>query len=319
MAPLSAPPFGPVATRLDASDLDMLELRRLRALKKRRTRWILSAIVLPCVMLLYVHFLGRGDMPLWQDLHFYMLGFMAAAALYQWSGGIRRQYAEDYKDLVLPVVAAAFGFRYLRRGGVPLSKVERAAIIPPYTRMHTEDLFFGDYKGAQVYVSELDLWQRQQKADGKERDREVFSGLAILVELPRVAFSGHTAVLPRGQAVSSWLQGKLSGLEHVDLVDPHFEKKYRAYGSDQMESRFLLHPAMVERIERLDHPLVPGRVSAAFMDGCVLVMVPMRHNLFEPPALSIPATDVDGIRFLEHELKQALELVDAFEFYRPQA
>ena len=318
MPPLSAqPPVQPV-TRLDTLDLRMLEDYRLKALKARRLRWGVSAAVLPVVAYCAARFVENPDLPLWQNVHFYLLVGMAAFILFHWIGGVRRQYVDDYKDTVLPMVAAAFNFRYSRRGGVPLSKVTDAAIIPPYTTINTEDLFSGDYKGAAVYVSELDLWQRYEGMDNKEREKEVFSGLAILIELPRVSFSGQTVVFPRSQTISAALQGKLRGLHHVDMVDPYFEKKYRAYGKDQIESRFVLHPAMVERIERLDHPLVPGKVSVAFVNGCVLVLVPIRQNLFEPPALAIPATDADSIRMLEHELLQALGLVDAFEFYRPQ-
>lgn len=318
MPPLSAqPPVQPV-TRLDTHDLQLLEDYRLKALKARRDRWAVSAVVLPVVVYAAARFAENPELALWKNVHFYLLVGMAAFILFRWVGGVRRQYVEDYKETVLPMVAAAFNFRYLRSGGVPLSKVTDAAIIPPYTNIKTEDLFSGDYKGAAVHVSELDLWQRYETMDNKEREKEVFSGLAILVELPRVAFSGQTAVFPRNQTISAALQGKLRKLQHVDMVDPYFEKKYRAYGTDQIESRFVLHPAMVERIERLDHPLVPGKVSVAFINGCVLVLVPIRQNLFEPPALAIPATDADSIRMLEHELQQALGLVDAFEFYRPQ-
>lgn len=319
MSPMSAQPSVQPVTRLDTLDLEMLENYRLKALKARRNRWAMSAALFAAALYVAARFAHNPGLPFWFNVHFYMLAGMAAAALFHWAGGVRRQYALEYKDTVMPMVAAAFGFRYLRSGGVPLSKVTDAAIIPPYTTIKTEDLFFGDYKGAHVYVSELDLWQRYETMDNKDRDKEVFSGLAILIELPRAAFSGQVVVIPRNQTISTALQGKLRGLHHVDMVDPYFEKKYRAYGKDQIESRFVLHPAMVERIERLEHPLVPGKVSVAFIDGCVLVLVPMRKNLFEPPVLAIPAADADSIRMLEHELQQALGLVDAFEFYRPQA
>ncbi len=319
MPPLSAQPSADPVTRIDSAALDMLEARRLQSMARRRLRLVATAVLWPAVIAAYAWFFHGADGLFWHRFDFYIIAFLVGGVLFHWVTGVRRQYVEDYKAMVLPMVAASFNFRYLRTGGVPLSKVAEAVIIPPYTTIKTEDLFFGDYKGAAVYVSELDLWQRYETIDNKKREQEVFSGLAILIELPRAPLAGQVAVIPRTQTITAALQGKLRGFQHVDMVDPYFEKKYRAYGTDQIESRFVLHPAMVERIERLEHPLVPGRVSVSFISGCVLVLVPIRQNLFEPPALAIPATDADSIRMLEHELQQALGLVDALEFYRPQA
>ena len=318
MAPLSSPPPVQPATRLDASELEMLETRRILALASYRRRMVLSVPALGLVAFVCAYFFARPGDAFWHSPHFYILTIFAVGGLYHWVSDVRKEYAADFKDIVLPHVAAAFGLRYKMIGGVPLSKVMDAAIIPPHTRIHTEDLFFGNYKGSEIYVSELDLWYKRQGLNKEERECEVFSGLAMVIALPRVAFEHQTVVLSQRMVLSSWLQGQLRGLEHVDLVDPYFEKKYRAYGKNQVETRFLLHPAMVERIERLNHAMVSGNISVVFLNGAVLVLIQIRQNLFEPPSLSIPATDVDSIRMLEHELQQALGLVDAFEFYRPQ-
>lgn len=314
MTPLSAEPPQPV-TRLDPLDVEMLELRRHRAIDKRNRRILVSAAIVTVVIAISAYAFSPA---FWEQSHFYIIVFFTALGLHQWTAAAEKEYIADFKSVILPAIAKSFGMKFKQDGGIPLSRVQYCPIIPPYDKMHTEDLIYGTYKGAKIYMSELDMWQKRQRLDNREDEREVFSGLAMLIELPRVTFDHDTIVVPKNMMFSAWLQNNLRGMKHVDLVDPHFERKYRAYGRDQIESRFLLHPAMVERIERLSHPLVMSRVSVAFTSGCVLVMIPLHKNLFEPPPMAMPATDSDTIRMLEHELQQALGLVDAFEFYRPQ-
>lgn len=245
--------------------------------------------------------------------------FMMMGALYAWATVPKRAYMKAYKREIMPEIAALFGLRFDPEGKIPMDEMRQSRIVPAHSTYTSEDYFEGVYKGAKLRFSEICL--RKKQGSGKNsRYVTVFDGLAVMIDLGAQArFYGHTIITADMPGFHEWAKEKSSGLARADMVDPLFEKKYSVFTSDQVEARYLVHPAMIERIERLRHANIRGGIAIAYRKKNILMLIPMNKNLFEPADISVAATDMESLRIMHRDLSETLALVDYFEFYKAGA
>lgn len=262
-------------------------------------------------MLLFV-WPARGD-----DGHGAGLAFLLAGGLYAWATSPKRAYARTYKLTILPDIAALFGLRYDIDRNLPVKDMRDAGILPAYDRAQTEDYFEGAYRGAQLRFAEIKLEDR--RSDGKRtRYVTVFKGLGVIIAMPQRFFYGHTVMVQNGSGIGEWLREKTTGLQRADLVDPVFEGRYSVFTNDQTEARYLLDPAVIERINAVEAAQTGQGVSVAYHRHQVFIAVSAKRNLFEPADIYIPATDIDSMRALQREIAAILAMIDQLAVYRPQ-
>ena len=91
--------------------------------------------------------------------------------------------------------------------------------------------------------------------------------------------------------------------ELVKLEDVEFEKEFAIYSGDQIESRYILSPSLMERILSFKQK-TKKRIQMSFVDSRLYVTVPYRKNLFEPKLFG----DIVDFKNIE-------ELVDYFDNY----
>jgi hypothetical protein len=244
------------------------------------------------------------------------LTFAVLGGLYAWVTAPKRAYAKAYKQEIMPDIAALFGLRFDVDGKIPMHAMQPTKIIPSHDRYTSEDYFEGEHKGAMVKFSEIHLEQRRRS---KKRTYyvTVFKGMAIMIDLPKAKFYGHTVLTADSPDALEWVREKSIGLQRADLVDPEFEKKYSVFTNDQVEARYLIHPAMIERIVQIQHSHVSGGISASYHNKRILILIETKKNLFEPADITIPATDAEALSALRQEVSETLSLVDYFEFYKP--
>lgn len=106
----------------------------------------------------------------------------------------------------------------------------------------------------------------------------VFRGLFFHLDFNK-RLTGRTIVQPVDTAYST--AGDRSGLARVRLENPTFDAAFEVYASDEVEARYILTPAMMERIlalaERTAHPVFLG-----FKDHRAYLGVNYERALFEP-------------------------------------
>jgi Protein of unknown function (DUF3137) len=118
-------------------------------------------------------------------------------------------------------------------------------------------------------------------------------------------FQGTTVVLPDvaerllgrfGQALQS-LGGDL-----VRLEDPDFERAFVVRSSDQVEARYILSPALMQRILAFTAK-AQCRPSLSFCQSRLFLALPERRDLFEPPLFRSPlARDLVGTYLADLQL-----------------
>jgi hypothetical protein len=146
--------------------------------------------------------------------------------------------------------------------------------------------------GLPFAVHEAKLEER--RGSGKNRRWvTVFRGVIMQVGFDR-KFHG-TTVLVEDRAHSSFFGGRkdsvtLGGqqLEHVEMVHPEFEDAFDIYSNDQVEARYIVHPAYVERLIALEKAYQGEDIRTLFHQGDLVVALKAR-NMFESG--SIEASD----------------------------
>jgi Protein of unknown function (DUF3137) len=144
------------------------------------------------------------------------------------------------------------------------------------------DFWTGRFGTSDGQLHEAHLQEYQD--DGKRRTLEtIFRGVIIGYQFAR-PFSSTTLV----QADKGMFNGLAnfvarfsdSPLEPVKMVHPDFENRFEVTTSDQVEARYLLHPAFCERLLETVRAFNGQNMRMAFAQGRVVIVIETK-DLFE--------------------------------------
>jgi len=176
-------------------------------------------------------------------------------------------------------VADALGLSYIHdfEPGEPFELTRAFGLVPSFQRSKFEDLWQGDIDGQPFALHEAKLDQR--RGSGKNRRWvTVFKGAIISIGFSRT-FHG-TTLLQRAGKHRSFFGGTKDSIEiggirldHVDLVHPKFADAFAAWSTDQVEARYLIHPAYVERLIAIEQAFTGKNVRALFHTGVLIIAI----------------------------------------------
>ncbi len=208
------------------------------------------------------------------------------------------------KAEALSRLAAAIGLDYLCDGfegeGVP--RLQGLGLLPRFQRASYEDRFAGRRQGCGFEVFEAHLEDKQ--SDGKSSHWvDVFRGQLVRIAFPK-AFEGTTVVNRAGRHWSS------PGFEPVGFASSQFEHAFQVFGTDQVEARYLVHPAFMERLLALETALGGENLRCAFDAGFLTIVVD-GGDLFEIVKVLKPLPDRAAARRGVEGISHVLKLIDA--------
>jgi hypothetical protein len=184
----------------------------------------------------------------------------------------------DIKLAANDALAQALGVTYLPGGGpgADFALARTMGLLPARAdeEAHT-DFWHGTFKGVPIdlHESHLQEWVRQ----GKTRRLEtIFRGVIVAWQFAR-PFAATTILKRDGGLLnmfSAWgakLAGR--GLEPVRFPDPRFEAVFELYSSDQVEARWLVHPAFCERLLEMERAFHARNLRMVFAQGRVVAVM----------------------------------------------
>lgn len=101
----------------------------------------------------------------------------------------------------------------------------------------------------------------------------VFRGVLAALRLPEPC-PGLTVVTRDRGLLGNLLASAGAGIERVAVEDPDFERRFEAYGTDQVLARTILTPVMLERLVELDRIARVRGFRAAFRGPWLLLTFP---------------------------------------------
>jgi Protein of unknown function (DUF3137) len=190
-------------------------------------------------------------------------------------------------------LGAALGFAYRAGGeaGPDFLLATQMGLLPTNPdRSYFNDFWTGRFGTCEGQLHEALLQEYSQ--NGKNRRLEtVFRGVIIGYQFAR-PFSSTTLVKP-DQGMFNGLANfasRFSGLslEPVKMVHPDFENQFEVTSNDQVEARYLLHPAFCERLMDTVKAFAGENMRMAFAQGRVILVIET-NDLFESGGI-----DADG-------------------------
>lgn len=194
------------------------------------------------------------------------------------------------KPQIMPDFAGFFGaFSYTYEGTINDAVLRQSGLFGKYNRNIGDDYFSGVYDDVRISIAEEKLLDVKKDFRNNDINQKVFGGVCILFEMNK-KFKGRTVVLKDRGAVGNALN-KVQGLQNVKLESAEFEKYFEVYSDDQVEARYLLTTAFMERMLRL-RDLYDGKsIQFSFYQNTLLLSIPTNQNMFEANSFFRTNTD----------------------------
>ncbi|MBR1825261.1 MAG: DUF3137 domain-containing protein [Alphaproteobacteria bacterium] len=247
---------------------------------KVRKRYLLSFILLFCMSVLFYPYLlyqlYLGVVP----KEYIGLILCASAAVVMLTCGPVYVYKKKVKPQIMPDFANFFGtFSYIFEGKIDDAVLQTSDLFAKYDRSLGDDYFTGVYDGVGISIGEEKLLTVRYDSQNKEFTRKVFGGICILFEMNK-NFKGRTVVLKDKGTIGNAFT-KIQGLQTVRLEDSLFEKYFEVYSDDQIEARYLLTTAFMERMLKLRDLYDGNSIQFCFYRNKLLLAIPTRQDMFE--------------------------------------
>lgn len=176
--------------------------------------------------------------------------------------------------------------RYNRYGSITKGEYQASHLFAKsYDRFRGDDLVVGDVDGVSLKFSDLHTEYKSKDKDNKEHWHTIFQGIFFIADFHK-NFKGRTVVLPdRAEKLfggfGQFFQGMSSHGELVKMDDPTFEKEFVVYSDDQIEARYILSPALMERITKLKKKSGKA-LQVSFNGSKIYVAISYQKEMFEP-------------------------------------
>ncbi len=102
-------------------------------------------------------------------------------------------------------------------------------------------------------------------------------------------------------------------LNEIKLEDVGFARKYKAYSSDEVEGRYLLTTAFMERFKNLHTAFGTNKAKCSFCGDKIIFAISTKRNLFEIGNLFTPLNNTKHMKRFFRELTSILEMIDYFK------
>lgn len=163
------------------------------------------------------------------------------------------------------------------------------------------------------------------KGDKNIRNRDVTFGIVLFVIFMQCLRFASYETLPIAivvgiviVAIVFWGSKFLSKssdivLNEIKLEDPEFSKKYKAYSSDQVEGRYMVTTAFMERFKNLQTAFGSKNAKCSFCGDSLIFAIYTKKNLFEIGNLFHSLEDPKQMTEFFNELSSILALIDYFK------
>lgn len=131
------------------------------------------------------------------------------------------------------------------------------------------------------------------------------ANLLIFAELSLIPFIGIFCLF--------YAFRKKSKAKNTNLEDVSFEKKFNIKTTDEIECRYLVTTAFMERLKNIQTAFGTQKVKCSFCNGSVTLAIYTNKNIFEIGNLFTPLTDTRHMDSFFNELTSILILIDYFK------
>lgn len=101
-------------------------------------------------------------------------------------------------------------------------------------------------------------------------------------------------------------------MQDVKLESALFEKQFNVYTKNQVEARYLLSPAFMDRLQNLRTAFGTQKIKCSFFDDQIMFAISTRKDLFELGSLFKPLSSNSDVEKFYKELSSVQQMIDHF-------
>lgn len=218
------------------------------------------------------------------------------------------QFNKNYKDNVTTKMANIIlpEMQYYPSRGISIVDYVRSGLYfrdPITINCDSQDLFIGKIDKTTFQFSEVLEWRNRffKIVNGKRERATIPKGRGIIVTKTgrkfkgvffmadfHKDFNGFTVITRNNSSkIVKYINSTkaFDNLNKVKLENSAFEKIFDVYSTDQVESRYLLSPLIMERLVEINKKF-SAKITFSFRESMIYIAVPQKTNHFEAPIFS---------------------------------
>lgn len=244
--------------------------------------------------------------------------FVGAGLHHLTIGRAKKNYALCYKDVIVSELVSRISpdLMFEPSRGIAQSTFRASELHSHHDRYESQDLVHGVFGRTQLSLAEVHA-ERSERRRRKRRYVTVFQGLLLVADFHK-HFQGRTFAFPDTAERSLGRLGRSlqaftgpRGTKLVQMEDSEFEREFAVYTDDQVEARYILSPAMMQRIMDTRRRFARD-IRLSFKGSCLFMAIPYPASYLEPDS-SIPANEVDQIKRMDQEVRAFLDIVNELD------
>lgn len=229
--------------------------------------------------------------------YLYLLSFLS----WYW---IKKNFEKSIKKKIMPAVCSCFenmnwSCEVYHQGNL----FTEAGVVPKFNYSKYDDIFKGLYKDINYEIVEA-----KYIIGSRKHRTTVFEGVVVKIDLNKT-FNSHTVIKPNLVFNIS----PVKNLNHTQLEDIQFNKKFDVYTNDEIEARVLITPIFMERLKNMKTAFSSADVSCAFYKEYLIIALPTNRDLFSICSLIKPIYDKEQYEQMYEEVLSIIKLIDYFK------
>ena len=220
---------------------------------------------------------------------------------------ITKNREKQIKQTIMPKLMQPIpGFYWQLTPTITADEIHKCKIIP-FTKIASkiyDDCLLGKYKDTEIEICEC-RYVFEYITD--------FSGAFIKIRTNK-KFQGLTVIRPKStNKIQSYADMKLADIEEVSLEDIEFNKDNIVYSTNQIEARYLITTAFIERFKTLKNVFNTQYAYCSFYNDSIYIALETYKDLFELFKMGCSLDNTEQFDILFEEFASILALVDHFK------
>lgn len=244
---------------------------------------------------------------------------VGAVMYFQIDGDVKKYKTAFKNNVVAPALKKVNeSLSFVPQSGLPKYEfISSELFTTEPDRYKTQDLISGTVEKTSFWFAEVHAeykTETQTKNGTRTEWHTIFKGIIFVADFNK-NFEVSTVVRPKsfGNTVGAWFSKNLFSFgnsEIVQLENTAFDDQFITYSRNQIEARYILTPAMMERILNLNSKSAET-ISRSFISSKMYISFPLDTNYFEAPIHSSLLTsdlltaDLSIVQFMQdivHEM-----------------
>lgn len=228
---------------------------------------------------------------------------LAPGLIYSW---LKHKLASRFNQDVMKYLCSLFGdFKWKKNSSTYRDiAYSKALVIPDYSVSSHDDYFYGTYNGVEITIDEAKYQERRHIGE-RTCYETVFQGVVIKFSFNK-NFVSHTVV----KNDSLFHPSPSSNLRRTELEDVVFEKKYDVFTNDEIDARYILTTAFMERLNKLETSFKASKMVCAFFEDSLFISLDTRKDMFDMGSLFKSVLNPEQYNIIFDEFYSILKIVD---------